>query len=237
MRKVLVTGSTQGIGLAIAERLVKEGYEVIVHCSRDLEKAERICREIGAAAAVTCDLGAAEEVNTLPEKTGKVDALILNASVQYKHVWDEVTEDELEKQLDVNVKSTIRLMQLYYPYMKEQGFGRIVTIGSVNQTNNHPELSVYGATKNAVNAFVKNVAKHTAAYGVTVNNIAPGAIATPRNAAVFEDDVLRKKVEAKIPMGRFGKAEEIAGVAAMLLSEDGAYITGADIYVDGGMGL
>jgi NAD(P)-dependent dehydrogenase (short-subunit alcohol dehydrogenase family) len=113
--KALVTGSTQGIGLAIAEALVKKNYEVIVHCSRDIEKAEKVRRQIGAAGAVVCDLGEADEVAALYGKTGAVDCLILNASVQYKEKWTEITPETLDNQINVNIKSTLRLMQDYYP--------------------------------------------------------------------------------------------------------------------------
>ena len=235
--KVLVTGSTQGIGRAIAKAFVERGDEVIVHCSKDLEKAERICKEIGAAKALTCDLANMDEVNGLYEKTGAVDCLILNASVQYKENWLNVGEETLEKQLAVNVKSTLKLMQAYYPQMKEKGFGRIVTVGSVNQYRNHPELPIYAATKCAVMSLVKNIAKQAAPFGVTVNNIAPGAIDTPRNASVTADPEQKKAVENAIPMGRFGTAEDCVGAVLFLCSEQGAYITGTDVIIDGGMRL
>ncbi len=235
--KILVTGSTQGIGKAIAKAFVERGDEVIVHCSKDLEKAERIQKEIGASQAVTCDLGNMNEVDELYQKTGGVDCLILNASVQYKESWLEIGEETLEKQLSVNVKSTLKLMQAYYPQMKEKGFGRIVTIGSVNQYRNHPELSMYAATKCAVMSLVKNIAKQVAPFGVTVNNVAPGAIATPRNADVQADPEKKKAVEAAIPMGRFGTPEECVGAVLLLCSEQGSYITGTDIIIDGGMRL
>ena len=235
--KVLITGSTQGIGLAIAKAFVERGDEVIVHCSKDLEKAERICKEIGAAKAVTCDLANMDEVNGLYEKTSAVDCLILNASVQYKENWLNVSEETLEKQLAVNVKSTLKLMQAYYPQMKEKGFGRIVTVGSVNQYRNHPELPIYAATKCAVMSLVKNIAKQAAPFGVTVNNIAPGAIDTPRNASVIADEAKKKAVENAIPMGRFGTAEDCVGAVLFLCGEQGSYITGTDIIIDGGMRL
>ncbi len=235
--KVLVTGSTQGIGKAIAKAFVGRGDVVFVHCSKDLAKANRVCEEIGAAKAVTCDLANMDEVKGLYEKTGAVDYLILNASVQYKENWLEVGEETLDKQLAVNVKSTLKLMQAYYPAMQEKGFGRIVTIGSVNQYRNHPELSVYSATKCAVMSLVKNIAKQVAPFGVTVNNIAPGAIATPRNADVYADEEQRKAVEAAIPMGRFGTPEDCVGAVLLLCSEQGGYITGTDIIIDGGMRL
>ena len=235
--RVLVTGSTQGIGKAIATAFVKNGDEVIVHCSKDIEKAERICEEMCAAQAVVCDLSNMDEVNGLYEKTGAVDCLILNASVQYKELWQDITDETFDKQFNVNVKSTLKLMQAYYPSMKEKGFGRIITIGSVNQYRQHTELSAYSATKCAVMKLVEIIAKQAAPFGVTVNNVAPGAIATPRNESVYNDDKQRKAVEACIPMGRFGTPEDCVGAVLMLCSEQGGYITGTDIIIDGGMRL
>ena len=237
MKRVLVTGSTQGIGKAIAKRFVAEGYSVIVHCSNDIEKAERIKKEIGADKVVICDLSDMEQVAKIKDATGAVDVLVINASVQYKQKWQDISDYEIEKQLNVNVVSTLKLIQTYYPDMETNGFGRIITIGSVNQHRQHPELSFYAATKCAVMSLVKNIAKEDAPFGVTVNNVSPGAILTPRNANVYEDEVARKKVESAIPVGRFGSPEEIAGVVVMLANDDGSYITGADIKVDGGMSL
>lgn len=235
--KVLVTGSTQGIGKAIAAAFVAQGDEVTVHCSTDLAKAERVRAEIGAAHAATADLADAAQARGLYAKTGAVDCLILNASVQYKQHWQEITEEAIDRQLSVNVKSTLLLMQAYYPAMKERGYGRIVTIGSVNQHRCHPELALYSATKCAVMRLVKNIAKEAAPFGVTVNNVAPGAIATPRNADVYNNATLRAAVESAIPMGRFGSAEDCAGAVLFLCGKGGSYITGADIAVDGGMSL
>ena len=237
MKKALITGSTQGIGRAIAEAFVRAGYAVTVHCSRDLEKARAVQREIGAADAVVADLSQLDDVKGLYEKTGAVDCLILNASVQYKQPWEEIDLESMERQLTVNVKSTLMLMQAYAPSMKEQGFGRIVTVGSVNQHRCHPELVMYSATKCAVMSMVKNIAKLLAPFGVTVNNVAPGAIATPRNEAVYRDAERRSTVEACIPIGRFGMPEECVGTVLMLCGDEGQYITGADILIDGGMSL
>ena len=235
--RVLITGSTQGIGKALAAVFVKAGYQVCVHCSKDMEKAERVKAEIGAHQAVVCDLSNMDEVNGLYQKTGAVDCLILNASVQYKELWQDITDETFDKQFDINVKSTLKLMQAYYPAMKEKGFGRIVTIGSVNQYRQHSELSVYSATKCAVMKFVEIIAKQAAPFGVTVNNVSPGAIATPRNESVYNDEEKRKAVEACIPMGRFGTPEDCVGAVLMLCSEQGSYITGTDIVIDGGMRL
>lgn len=236
-RKVLVTGSTQGIGKAIAAAFVKEGDEVIVHCSKDMEKAERIRKEIGAAHAVVADFLQWQKISELYQKTGPVDCLIINASVQYKQTWENITDDAIDKQIDINIKSTLKLMQIYYPAMKQNRFGRIVMIGSVNQHRRHPELALYSATKCADMSLVKNIAKQVAPFGVTVNNISPGAIVTPRNESVYNDEEQRKEVESFIPMGRFGIPEDCVGAVLLLCGRGGDYITGADIAVDGGMSL
>lgn len=237
MKRVLVTGSTQGIGKAIAIEFVKNGYEVIVHCSKDIKKAEYVCKEIGAKSAVTCDLADINEVKTLYEKTGEVDILILNASVQFKEKWNKISEESMDRQYTVNVKSTLLLIQSYLPSMVDKKWGRIVTIGSVNQYRQHPELIFYSATKCAVMSIIKNVAKQVAQYNVTLNNIAPGAIATPRNESVYNDEEKRKEVESVIPMGRFGQPSDCVGAVMLLCSEQGSYITGSDIVIDGGMRL
>ncbi len=235
--KVLVTGSTQGIGKEIASQFVKLGYEVTVHGSKSLEKALKAREEIGASSAVVADLSDVEQIKAIHGKTGDVDILILNASVQYKEKWDEVTEEALDKQLTVNIKSTLMLMQAYIPTMKKKGFGRVVTVGSVNQHRVHPLLPVYSATKCGVMSIVKNIAKDVAPFGVTVNNISPGAIATPRNSEIYEDEQSRKSVEAAIPLGRFGTPCDCVGAVMLVCSDAGGYITGADIAVDGGMSL
>lgn len=237
MKKVLITGSTQGIGKALATAFVENGYEVIVHCSKDTNKAESVRLEIGAHKAVVCDLSNMEEVNGLYEKTGAVDCLIINASVQYKEHWLDITDNTFDKQFNINVKSTLKLMQAYYPAMKNNNWGRIVTIGSVNQYRQHLELSIYSATKCAVKKLVEVIAKDVAPYGVTVNNVSPGAIITPRNEAVYIDKEKRSVVERQIPMGKFGTPNDCVGAVLMLCGEQGSYITGADISIDGGMRL
>lgn len=237
MRTALVTGSTQGIGKAIAERLVKEGFRVIIHCSSDREKAERVRAQTGAHQAIVADLSDKSQVAKMKTMTGAVDVLILNASVQYKQSWFDISDDAMEKQWNINMVSSLKLMQAYYPEMREKGFGRIITIGSVNQHRQHPQLSFYAATKCALMCLVKNVAKEVAPLGITVNNVSPGAIITPRNKDVYHDEDARKKVEALIPAARFGTPHECAGIVAYLASDDSSYITGADIRVDGGMSL
>lgn len=233
----LVTGSTQGIGFAIAEAFIKAGAQVFIHCSADEQKAERVARMLGAHGAVTADLGDAGAADSLYQRTGAVDILVLNASVQYRTPWQKIGAVELDTQLTVNFKSTLALIQRYYPDMEKKGWGRVITIGSVQEEKPHPDMAVYAATKSATVNLVRNLAKQVAPYGITVNNMAPGAIATPRNEAALSNPAYAKKVLSGIPMGYVGEPEDLAGIALLLASEAGRYITGTDMLVDGGMSL
>ena len=236
-KTALVTGSTQGIGFDIAKELAAHGAKVFVNGASSVEKCAAAAEKIPGAIPVRADLLTEEGWDTLYAATGDVDILVLNASIQYKRPWDGFTPEEYDIQLDCNLRATYWLIRRYAPAMQAKGWGRIVTIGSVNQYNQHPELSLYGVTKAAQYKLVKNIAGALAPYGVTVNNIAPGAIETPRNQAIADDPVLRAAVEAKIPAGRFGKPEDISPAVLLLCSDAGSYITGSEIVIDGGMSL
>lgn len=236
-KTALVTGSTQGIGFEIARTLAAHGARVFVHGAKDFNKCKAASERITGSIPVTADLCAADCAEVLFAKTGEVDILVLNASIQYKRAWDAFTEEEFDNQMNCNLKASYFLMKKYAEGMKARGFGRIVTLGSCNQYNQHPELSLYAATKAAQYKMVKNFAPALAPYGITVNNIAPGAIATPRNAEIVEDAEKRAAVEEKIPCGRFGTPADIAPAVLLLCSEEGAYITGSEIVIDGGLSL
>mgnify|MGYP002580428037 FL=1 len=236
-KKALVTGSSQGIGFEIAKTLAKHGAAVFAHGSRPSEKLGKAAQLIGAQKAVSADLTDSKAAESLYSQTGDVDILVLNASVQLKKPWDEYTEEEYDKHFDCNLKSTYMIIKKYAPYMKKNGWGRIVTLGSVNQYNNHPQLVLYGVTKAAQKKLVESIAPSLAPCGVTVNNIAPGAIETPRNDAALADCEFRKKVESSIPAGYVGSPDDMNGAALLLCSDEGRYITGSEIIVDGGMHL
>jgi NAD(P)-dependent dehydrogenase (short-subunit alcohol dehydrogenase family) len=244
-RRALVTGSSQGIGRAIALGLAEFGADVMVHCGRDLAKAEAVCREVaargvrsGVVAADLAEADAAERIFAAAQAAlGAVDILVLNASAQIRKPWAEITAEEYRRQLDVNFGACVWLIQRFAPPMQRQRWGRIVAVGSVQQVRPHPEMLVYSATKSALANLVRNLAPQLARDGVTINNLAPGAIATARNETVLADAAYRGKVLAKIPLGYVGQPQDCAGLAVLLCSEAGRYITGQDLFVDGGMGL
>lgn len=236
-KKVLVTGSTQGLGREIATMFAKKGAEVWIHGSHQ-EKTERVAEEIGSGVkSVWADLsedGCAEKMYGV---TKDVDILVLNASVQYRAHWCDITKEEFETQMRVNLLSSLLLIQRYAPFMQRQHWGRIITVGSVQQFVPHRDMAIYAASKAGLDNLVKNLAKQFGPDGVTVNNVLPGAMATPRNAKAIEDKAYLVQVLKGIPLGRMGRADEMNGICLLLASEEGAYITGATISVDGGMSL
>ena len=236
-KTALVTGSTQGIGFEIASLLAKQGAKVFISGAASEEKCKAASEKIPNSIPVRTNLLKQEEIDALYEKTGDVDILVLNASVQYKRKWDEFSLEEYDIQMDCNVKSSYLLIKKYVEGMKRKQWGRIVAIGSVNQYSQHPELSIYGVTKAAQMKMVQNFAPLLAPFGITINNIAPGAIETPRNERAFEDAAFKKKVTDSIPCGYIGKPEDISPAVLLLCSDEGRYITGSEIIIDGGMHL
>lgn len=244
-RRALVTGSSQGIGRAIAVGLAEFGADVMVHCARDVEKAEAARKEIeshgvrsGITVADVADPASAARIYAEATKTlGGVDILVLNASVQIRRPWAEITPEEFRRQLDVNLAGSLWLIQAFAPAMQERKWGRILTVGSVQQVRPHPDMAIYAACKSALVNLARNLARQLAPDGVTVNNLAPGAIATGRNEEALADDAYRQNVVAKIPVGYIGEPGDCAAMAVLLCGEAGRYITGQDILIDGGMGL
>lgn len=242
-KRALVTGSTQGIGFAVAECLAKQGADVVIHGSKSYEKCAGAAEKIyqsginGKLGIAVSDLSAPDGADKLYSAIGDVDILVLNASVQFRKKWNEITPEEMEIQLQTNFKSSLRLIQLCGAHMEKNGWGRIVTVGSVQQYRPHRDMAVYAASKSAQMNLVTNLAKQLAPLGITINNLSPGVIATPRNEAALADKEYSKLVMAGIPMGYAGDAADCAGAALLLCSDEGRYITGIDLTVDGGMKL
>lgn len=235
-KRALITGSTQGIGFAIAQSLSEAGCTVWIN-GTDEEKAKCAAARIEGAQIAVFDLSLPDCADRLYEKTGDVDILILNASIQYRKAWNEITDEEFDKQVAVNFKASLKLIQKYAPYMQRQKWGRIITVGSVQQRKPHKDMVVYAATKSAQENMVRNLAKQLAPFDVTVNNVAPGVIETPRNFEALSDSEYAKQVIDGIPVGYAGQPQDCTGLILLLCSEAGIYITGEDIYIDGGMKL
>jgi glucose 1-dehydrogenase len=244
-KTALVTGSGQGIGKGIAIALAEYGADIIVHYRGDKEEAEAVASEIQQTGVrtfiVQADLSLPDGASRLSEEIRKMavspDILVLNASVQIPKRWQEIGTKDFDQQIDANLRSTVFLIQEFAPDMVKKNWGRILTIGSVQQTKPHPSMLIYAATKSAVLNLVQNMAMQLADKGVTVNNLAPGVIGTPR----LEQDVpepeerINKRMET--PSGQIGEPEDCAAMAVLLCSEAGRFITGQNIFVDGGMSL
>ena len=236
-KKVLITGSTQGIGLEIAKQFSNCGAVVFINGAASEEKINNVVKSISNSRPALCDLSNPDCAEILYEITGDIDILILNASIQYRKAWDEISDEEFDRQIAVNFKSSLKLIQKYVPYMKEQKWGRVVTVGSVQQAKPHKDMLVYAATKAAQNNMVMNLAKQLAPFNITVNNVAPGVIETPRNFEALADEEYAKMVLVGIPCGHIGKAKDCAGLMLLLCSDEGKYMTGENIFIDGGMKL
>ncbi len=199
-KTALVTGSTQGIGFEIAKIFARYGAKVFVHGAKDTEKCKLASALVPNSTAVCADLSDPCGADKLYGLTGDVDILVANASIQYRKPWAEITSEEFDEQVQVNFKSTLRLFQLYAPYMQKNNWGRLVSVGSVQQYKPHKDMAVYAATKAAQMSIVENLAKQLAPSGITVNNLSPGVIATPRNADALADEVYREKGSCRNPV-------------------------------------
>ncbi len=241
MKTALVTGSSRGIGRAIAERLAKDGFKIIIHAAGNIAKAEETKKNIkqngGEAEIITANLCNLEETTALGEKVSNIDVLVLNASLQYRTPWEEITPEKCLEQLNCNFVSSIILIQAVARNMKKNKWGRIITIGSVQEAKPHPDMLVYSASKAAQTNMMQSLSLQLAKDGITVNNVAPGVIYTDRNVEALSDPDYAKKVTDSIPVGFYGKPEDCAGIVSLLCSDEGRYITGQNIFVDGGKSI
>ena len=244
-RRALVTGSSRGIGAAIAVGLAEAGADVMIHCAGRTDAAEAMaarCAKLGVKSGVVqADLGAAEGAGIAVERTvallGGVDILVLNASYQQKHHWLEYSRQEVEQHVAVNYAASLDLLQRCLPAMSARRWGRVLTIGSVQERRPHPEMLVYSSLKHAQTGLMLGLARQYASVGVTINNLAPGVILTDRNADALANADYAEKVRMAIPAGYFGEVTDCAGAALLLCSDAGRYITGQNLFVDGGLGL
>lgn len=240
-RTALVTGSCESIGKAIALALAEYGASVIIHGKEERYRCEEIVREVkkSGASAQCCvgDLTREEDVEKIKEEIKFADVLVLNASVQIKKSFMQLTKDEFDTQMTANVWSALQLIDHYRVEMKRKKWGRILFIGSVQQVKPHSQMAVYAASKAAIANLTINLAGQFASDGITVNNLSPGVIKTGRNVEALSDKAYAEAVKKKIPAGYFGEPADCAGLALLLCTNAGRYITGQNIYCDGGMSL
>ncbi|NWJ48550.1 MAG: 3-oxoacyl-ACP reductase FabG [Chloroflexi bacterium] len=236
----IVTGSSKGIGKAIAIELALEGASVTINYKSDTAGAEETLAQIratgGKAIAIAADVGSNEEAKTLVEKTiaefGKLDILINNAGITRDKSFKNMNEQMWLEVINANLNSLYYCTHSALQYMLNQKHGHIVSISSViGQAGGFGQVN-YSATKAAILGFTRSLALETAKSGITVNAICPGFIATEMVAAVPEDRL--DLIKARIPMGRLGKSEEVAR-AVVFLCADADYITGQEININGGI--
>ena len=243
-RVAVVTGSGTGIGQAIAERLALEGANCVIdyvdHLDDANETVDKIRAAGGKATLVQADVSIVADCNRLIESAwselGSCDILVNNAGIEKSADFVDVTEQEYDAVLGVNLKGAFFLTQAFVRRLiAAKKPGRVINISSVHEDMVFPHFSTYCASKGAMRVLMRDLAVELGPLGINVNNIAPGAINTPINKSLLADKPKLDALLANIPLGRLGEPNEVAGVAAFLASDDGAYVTGSTYFIDGGL--
>ena len=239
-KSAIVTGASRGIGRDIAIKLSENGALVIVNYSKDEEGANETCNIIkekgGFALKFKADVSNFDEAKDLVEftvkNTGRLDIVVNNAGISNIGLFMDSTEEDIKNLMGINLFGTLYVTKHALGHMLSRG-GNIVNISSMwGEVGASCEV-LYSSSKGGINLFTKALAKEMAPSNIRVNAIAPGVIDTSRNAFLNEDD--RKELEEEIPLGRFGKGEEIANAVVFLCSDESSYLTGQVIRIDGGM--
>jgi 3-oxoacyl-[acyl-carrier protein] reductase len=237
----LVTGSSRGIGRAIALAMAKEGCQVAVNYLGSEDKANSLCDEIGQlggkAIPFRADVSQWDEAKNMVDGVlssfGKVDILVNNAGITKDNLLLRMSQDDWEEVIRINLSGVYNCTKLLLKPMIKERQGRIINITSVSGITGNPGQSNYAAAKAGLIGFTKSVAKEVASRNILVNGIAPGFIATDMTETLVQAD--QEKLLSAIPLGRLGSPEDIANVAVFLASEKAGYITGQIITVDGGL--
>ncbi len=234
-RLALVTGGTRGIGRAICVALKDAGHEVAANYVGNVEAAEKFSAETGLPAYrwdvsdfEACEAGVAQVV----AEHGAIDILVNNAGITRDGTLHKMSAESWRTVIDTNLGSCFNMCRVVIESMREQGYGRIVNVGSINgQAGQYGQVN-YAAAKSGIHGFTKALAQEGAARNITVNAVAPGYVDTDMVAAVPE--AVLEKIVAGIPVGRLGHAEDIARGVAFLVSEEAEFITGATLSINGG---
>ena len=240
----VVTGAGTGIGQAIALAFAEAGAALVVDyvgkASVSAETINKISAIKGKALGIDADISLPADVNTLVQKTvaafGKLDIFVNNAGIEKKVPFVDYALDEWQKIIAINLTGPFLCAQAAAKQMIQQGTGgRIINISSIHEDLPMPTNAPYCASKGGLRMLMRTIAVELASHQITVNNIGPGAIYTPIDKDVESDAKLNAKILAEIPMGRWGKPEEVAQLAVYLASDDAAYVTGSTHFIDGGM--
>jgi glucose 1-dehydrogenase len=245
-RRALVTGGSSGIGRGVALELAAHGAAVAIGYRSGGEHAEALAEAIGEAggeaSTVAMDVSREDDVTggfvEAVAALGPLDLVVSNAGVQAPHLLVDMTVQEWDRVLGVNLRGTFLVCcEAARGMLANGGGGAIVAVTSVHDRMPWERFSHYASSKGGAKLFVESIAKELAPHGIRVNAVAPGAIATPINEHLQRDDEARARVEAQIPMGRMGAVHEVGRAVAWLASDQASYITGATLLVDGGMTL
>jgi len=239
----VITGSSRGIGKAIALGFARQGARVVVHCATQIAAAEATAADIraagGEAVVVQADLAdparCRDIISAALNAFGRIDVLVNNAGMAIRQALLEVTPEAWDLVTNVNLKSVYFLSQAAARDMLLRGSGKIINISSVHDAVPMANNSVYCIAKAGLVMLTKALALELAPRGIQVNCISPGAILTDENRDRLADPAYRARVLAKIPAGRIGIPEDVVGAAVLLASREADYVTGATLYVDGGM--
>jgi NAD(P)-dependent dehydrogenase (short-subunit alcohol dehydrogenase family) len=239
---VVVTGSTRGIGLAIAQQCAKRGARVVIS-SRKADACERVRDEIrasgGEAISVPCNIGEKSQLQALVDATlaqwKSIDVLVCNAAVNpYFGPLSGIPDDAFDKIMNSNVRSNVWLCNMALPHIAAAGGGSVIIVSSIAGIKGTRLLGAYGLSKAADSQLARNLAVEWGPKKITVNALAPGVIKTDFAKALYENPDTEKFVTKQYPIGRLGVTDDISGVAVMLASRAGAFITGQTIVIDGG---
>jgi glucose 1-dehydrogenase len=243
-KTAIITGSGQGIGQGIAERFARDGAKVVVDYIGDPAGAQQTLKMIEAAGSqgvmVDADITRPEDrqklVETAVSTFGTIDILVNNAGMEKRADFWEVAEADYDKVMGVNLKGPFFLTQVFVNKLRELNRkGNIVNISSVHEDMVFPGFSTYCLSKGALRMFTRDLAVELGPLGITINNVAPGAIETPINKNLMANQQEMSALIKNIPLGRMGSVNDVASLVSFLASDDAAYITGSTYVVDGGL--